>query len=52
MNFDLEKSLEILNRTPKVLTTLLTELSDDWLRNNEGEDTWSPYDVVGHPQQP
>ena len=48
MNFDLEKSLEILNRTPAVLTTLLSGLSDEWLKSNEGENTWSPYDVVGH----
>jgi hypothetical protein len=23
-------------------------LPDNWIRNNEGADTWSPYDVVGH----
>jgi hypothetical protein len=27
---------------------LLTGLSDEWSRNNEGPDTFSPYDVIGH----
>jgi len=48
MNFSIEKSLEILERTPKVLDALLKELSDDWTTNNEGPETWSAYDVVGH----
>ncbi len=48
MQFDLEKSLEILERTPDTLTSLLTGLSPEWLRNNEGENTWSAYDVMGH----
>ena len=48
MNFGLDKSYEILERTPSVLRTLLSGLSDDWIMNNEGPDTFSPYDVVGH----
>ncbi|MBT8324388.1 MAG: DinB family protein [Winogradskyella sp.] len=48
MTFKIDKSLEILNRTPMVLETLLGGLSKDWLKNNEGENTWSPYNVVGH----
>jgi len=48
MNFELNKSIEILERTPKVLNTLLNGLSDEWINNNEGENTWSPYDIVGH----
>jgi hypothetical protein len=48
MNFNLTKSLEVLERTPQVLTTLLSGLSDDWILNNEGEESWSPYDVIGH----
>lgn len=27
---------------------MLEGLPEEWLNNNEGEDTWSPYDVVGH----
>jgi hypothetical protein len=48
MQFDLEKSLEILERTPRVLQSLLQNLSLEWTTQNEGPDTWSPYDVVGH----
>jgi DinB superfamily len=48
MNFSIEKSLEILERTPKVLDMLLQGISDDWTTNNEGPETWSAYDVVGH----
>lgn len=48
MNFDLDKSILILERTPSVLEQLLRELPDDWTKNNEGGDTWSPYDVMGH----
>lgn len=48
MNFDFEKSYEILEKTPSVLKTLLSGLNDDWTMNNEGPDTFSPYDVIGH----
>ena len=27
---------------------MLDGLSEEWLRNNEGENTWSPYEIVGH----
>ena len=48
MHFNIEKSLEILERTPSVLEVLLTGLSDEWIRNNERENTWSPYEIMGH----
>lgn len=48
MNFTLEKSLEILERTPKVLITMLQDISDDWTSANEGGETWSVYDILGH----
>ncbi|MEM9919666.1 MAG: DinB family protein [Bacteroidota bacterium] len=48
MNFDIHKSIEILSRTPDTLDSMLTGLSEDWLKSNEGIDTWSPYDIVGH----
>lgn len=48
MIFELDKSKEILERTPEVLKSLLTGLSEEWIKNNEGENTWSPYEVVGH----
>ncbi|MBZ0202136.1 MAG: DinB family protein [Ignavibacteria bacterium] len=48
MKFDLNESIDILSRTPAVLETLLSGLSNDWLNNNEGGESWSPYDIVGH----
>jgi hypothetical protein len=46
--FDLDKSVEILERTPAILAAMLEGLDDDWITHNEGPDTWSPYDIVGH----
>lgn len=48
MEFNLQKAIEVLTRTPEVLATLLHELSDEWIHQNEGEATWSPFDVMGH----
>ena len=48
MKYSLERSYEILERTPAVLQSLLGGLSDDWIMPNEGPETFSPYDVVGH----
>jgi len=48
MNFDLNKSIEILERTPIVLEVMLRHISTDWTTANEGGDTWSVYDIVGH----
>ena len=48
MKYNINQGVEILERTPAVLLKLLSGLSDEWLHNNEGPDTWSAYDVVGH----
>ncbi len=48
MTFDIDTSIEVLSRTPLVLEHMLLGLSPEWLRSNEGGNTWSPYDVVGH----
>ena len=48
MNFNLEQAIQILERTPFVLETLLTGLDDDWVMHNEGGETWSAFDIVGH----
>jgi hypothetical protein len=48
MLFNIDESLEILERTSLVLITLLNNLDEKWTSNNEGENTWSPYDVIGH----
>ncbi len=48
MEFSLSKSIEILERTPETLFQLLQNLHPDWTSTNEGVDTWSAYDVIGH----
>ena len=48
MNFSMHQSIEILERTPVVLQNLLEGLSAEWTSNNEGGETWSAYDVIGH----
>lgn len=48
MKYSIDGSLAILGRTPSVLKTLLKGLGDGWIMNNEGPETFSPYDVVGH----
>ena len=48
MKYSIDGSLAILGRTPSVLKTLLSGLGDGWIMNNDGPETFSPYDVVGH----
>ena len=48
MKLELENVTEILRRTPSTLNLLLRDLPEPWLVHNEGPETWSPYDVVGH----
>ena len=48
MEFDLNQSYIVLERTPAVLRSMLAGLPDDWTRSSDGPDTWSPFDVVGH----
>ena len=48
MPFDLSQAVSVLDRTPIVLRDMLHGLPDAWTRGDEGPDTWSPYDVVGH----
>ncbi|MEA2604242.1 MAG: hypothetical protein QOF89_5234 [Acidobacteriota bacterium] len=48
MSFDLADALAILGRTPTVLETLLRGTSASWHASNEGPETWSASDVVGH----
>jgi hypothetical protein len=48
MPLDLEGTKILLRRTPLVLDALIRGLPDAWVRENEGPDTWSTFDVVGH----
>lgn len=48
MNFTLSKSLEIIERTPSILSAMLSGLSEEWINGNEGENTWTAKEVVAH----
>jgi len=48
MDFNLDRSVEVLRRTPATLRALLDGLGEPWIRGTEGPDTFSPFDVVGH----
>ncbi len=48
MDFDLARGIPTLARAPQVLTALLVDLPEVWTAANDGADTWSAYDVVGH----
>jgi hypothetical protein len=48
MEFKLDHATEILGRTPATLNSLLRHLSDAWILSNEGPESWSPFDVMGH----
>ena len=48
MRVEMSHVFEVLERTPDALRSLLGGLSDDWTLPNEGPETFSPHDVVGH----
>ena len=48
MNISVSDAINLLSRTPQVLEDLLLGITDTLLHANEGDDSWSPYDVVGH----
>ena len=48
MNFKLDEAIVMLEGTPALMNLWLRGLPDDWLDANEGPETWSPRDVIGH----
>jgi hypothetical protein len=48
MEFNPAEAIAVLTRTPATLNALLRGLPDPWVRCNEGEDTGSAFDIVGH----
>jgi uncharacterized damage-inducible protein DinB len=48
MNFFFDDALPVLRSTPSVLRAWLKDLPDSWTRANEGGESWSPFDIVGH----
>jgi hypothetical protein len=45
---NLETTVALLEKTPAAFNALLRDLPDAWTHRNEGEKTWSAFDVVGH----
>lgn len=46
--FDVSSGIAVLERTPAALRALLAGLPDSWIAANEGPETFSPLDNVGH----
>jgi hypothetical protein len=46
--FKLPETIALLERTPVAFGALLRGLPDIWTQQNEGPDTWSAFDVIGH----
>ena len=42
------EAVEVLERTPRILSAWMSGLSTPWLDDREAEGTFSPRDVVGH----
>lgn len=48
MGFDLSEGIAVLERTPATLRALLSGLPESWITTDEGPDTFSPFENVGH----
>ena len=48
MEHNLPQTISLLTRTPGALDALLRDLPEVWTFHNEGENTWSVFDVVAH----
>lgn len=48
MEFQLNDAVEVLSRTPGVLNQLLRGLPESWVLTDEGPNTWSAFDILGH----
>ena len=48
MEHELQQTMSLLARTPAALNALLRDLPEAWMLGDEGENTWSPFDIVVH----
>ncbi len=48
MQLDVDTAISVLERTPATLRAMLEGLPAELERGNEGEESWSPHDIVGH----
>src|SRR5207248_11018489 len=48
MEPSLPTTIALLSRTPAALDALLRDLPEGWTFSNEGDNTWSAYEILGH----
>jgi len=48
MDHNLSDTISLLSHTPSTLDALLRNLPETWTRSNEGGDTWTTLEVLGH----
>jgi hypothetical protein len=48
MEQNLDYTVALLARTPIALNSLLRDLPEAWTQSNEGDGTWSPFNIVSH----
>jgi hypothetical protein len=48
MKHNLQETVSLLTRTPAALDALVRDLPEAWTLRDEGEGTWSVFDVIGH----
>lgn len=48
MEQHLEQTISLLTRTPSALDALLHDLPASWTLRDEGENTWTVFDILGH----
>ena len=48
MQHNLQLTVALLARTPAALNALLRNLPEAWTLRNEGGNTWSAFDIIGH----
>lgn len=48
MDFELSQAILILKKTPTTLISFLKDLPEEWSHKNEGNNTWSAFDIIGH----
>jgi hypothetical protein len=48
MSIAVSEAIQVLRRTPATLRALLSGLGEEWLAADEGPETFTPRDVIGH----
>lgn len=48
MHQNLQNSIALLTRTPVALNSLVRDLPEEWTHRNEGDNSWSVFDILGH----